>query len=67
MIFKNTTAYGLTNMVVHTFPTKYGISIFFSLNIMLFLVNVLVPKTKWPTRKYNSVVEIKKKDEYATL
>lgn len=27
---------------------------------MLFLVNVLVLKTKWPTRKYNSVVEIKK-------
>lgn len=27
---------------------------------MLFLVNVLVLKTKWPTRKDNSVVEIKK-------
>lgn len=27
---------------------------------MLFLVNVLVPKTKWPTREDNSVVEIKK-------
>lgn len=28
---------------------------------MLFLVNVFVPKTKWPTRKDNSVVEIKKR------
>lgn len=27
---------------------------------------MLVPKTKWPTRKDNGVVEIKK-DEYATL
>lgn len=27
---------------------------------MLFLENVLVPKTKWPTRKDSSVVEIKK-------
>lgn len=27
---------------------------------MLFLVNVLVPKTKWPTREGNNVVEIKK-------
>lgn len=28
---------------------------------MLFVVNVLVPKTKWPTREDNSVVEIKKR------